>query len=94
MVAPRQVADLVQREAFAVLPAQQELFHQAATEHLVPRLDALRRWPDVHAAPVGAPTAQGWVDVVWVPLAGAGPSAAPAAAPAAPAASKPAARAS
>ena len=91
VVAPRQVADLVQREAFAVLPAQQELFRQAATEHLVPRLDALRRWPDVHAAPVGAPTAQGWVDVVWVPLAGASPQAAPASAPAA---SKPIAKAS
>jgi len=91
VVAPRQVADLVQREAFAVLPAQQELFHQAATEHLVPRLDALRRWPDVHAAPVGSPSAQGWVDIVWVPLAGASPQAAPASAPAA---SKPVAKAS
>jgi len=53
--------------------------------------DALRHWPDVHAAPVGAPTAQGWVDVVWVPLAGASPQAAPASAPAA---SKPIAKAS
>ena len=69
VVAPRQVADLVQREAFAVLPAQQELFRQAAVAHLVPRLDALRRWPDVHAAPVGTPSAQGWVDVVWTPVA-------------------------
>lgn len=87
VVAPRQVADLVQREAFAVLPAQQELFRQAATQHLVPRLDALRRWPDVHAAPVGAPSPQGWVDIVWVPLAGARPSTSPAAATKAPAAS-------
>lgn len=80
MVAPKQVADLVQREAFAVLPAQQELFRQAALAHLVPRLDALRRWPDVHAAPVGTPSAQGWVDVVWTPLVSpvdAGASAAP-----------------
>ena len=83
VVAPRQVADLLQREAFAVLPAQQELLRQAATEHLVPRLDALRRWPDVHAAPVGAPSAQGWVDIVWVPLAGASPQAAASAASAA-----------
>ena len=87
VVAPRQVADLVQREAFAVMPTQQELFRQAATQHLVPRLDALRRWPDVHAAPVGAPSAQGWVDIVWVPLAAAAPAASPAAANKAPAAS-------
>ena len=96
VVAPRQVADLVQREAFAVLPAQQELFRQAATQHLLPRLDALRRWPDVHAAPVGAPSPQGWVDIVWVPLAGATTAIPPAAATKAPAASaaKPVAKAS
>jgi len=75
LVAPRQVADLLQREAFAVLPPQQELFHQAATAHLLPRLDALRRWPDVHAAPVGAPSSTGWVDVVWTPVVTAAPAA-------------------
>ena len=91
MIAPRQVADLLQREAFAVLPAQQELFHQAAVTHLVPRLDALRRWPDVHAAPVGPPSAQGWVDVVWTPVVAVAP--APTASAAAPAASRPAAKA-
>ncbi len=68
VVAPKQLADLLQREAFAVLPAQQELLRQAAVAHLVPRLNVLRRWPDVHAAPVGTPSAQGWVDVVWTPL--------------------------
>ena len=68
VVAPHAAADLLQREAFAVLPPQQELFRQAATAHLVPRLEALRRWPDMHAAPVGAPSAQGWVDVVWTPM--------------------------
>ncbi|MEP6506497.1 MAG: DUF2138 family protein, partial [Betaproteobacteria bacterium] len=76
MVAPRDVADLIQREAFAVLPAQQELFRQAATSHLVPRLDALRRWPAVHAAPLGTPSAQGWVHVVWTPLIAPRPAAA------------------
>ncbi len=82
VIAPKQVADLLQREAFAVLPAQQELFHQAAVSHLVPRLDALRRWPDVHAAPVGTPSAQGWVEVVWTSVvepAAAAPAATPAA---------------
>jgi uncharacterized protein YfaA (DUF2138 family) len=83
VVAPKQVADLLQREAFAVLPAQQELFHQAAVTHLVPRLDALRRWPDVHAAPVGAPSAQGWVEVVWTSVVAPAPAPdAPGAAPA------------
>jgi uncharacterized protein YfaA (DUF2138 family) len=86
VVAPKEVADLVQREAFAVLPPQQELLRQAATAHLVPRLDALRRWPAVHAAPLGQPSALGWVDVVWTPLiaprpATAAPEAAAAAAP-------------
>jgi uncharacterized protein YfaA (DUF2138 family) len=92
VIAPKQVADLLQREAFAVLPAQQELFHQAAVTHLVPRLDALRRWPDVHAAPVGPPSAQGWVDVVWTSVVAAAPAPAAAVSAATPAASKPVAK--
>ena len=92
VVAPGEVAELVQREAFAVLPPQQELLRQAATAHLVPRLDALRRWPAVHAAPLGPASAQGWVDVVWTPLIAPRPATAVAEASAA-ATPKPTARA-
>lgn len=89
VVAPHAAADLLQREAFAVLPPQQELFRQAATTHLVPRLDALRHWPDMHAAPVGEPSAQGWVDVVWTPtIAPRAPASTPGVAAAAPASAK------
>jgi uncharacterized protein YfaA (DUF2138 family) len=93
VVAPQQVADLIQREAFEVLPAQQELFHQAAEAHLVPRLEALRHWPAVHAAAVGRPSAQGWVPVAWTTLVSPRGAQASAEAPAA-AAPKPASRAS
>ncbi len=77
VVAPRQVADLVQQEADAVLPAQQELFRQAAETYLTPRLDAMRRWPAVRATPVGSPSSEGWVPVTWQPLADARGGAAP-----------------
>jgi uncharacterized protein YfaA (DUF2138 family) len=68
VVAPRQVADLVQREALAVLPPEQELFRQAAEQHLMPRLAALRKVPSARAVPMRAPDAQGWVPVEWQPL--------------------------
>jgi uncharacterized protein YfaA (DUF2138 family) len=66
--APAQIADMTQREAFAVLPANQELFRQAAKAHLVPRLDTLRQWPAVRVVPHGAAAADGWVALDWLPL--------------------------
>ncbi len=68
VIAPRQVADLVQREAMAVLPPEQELFRQAAEQHLMPRLAALRKVPSARAVTTRAPDAQGWVPVEWQPL--------------------------
>jgi uncharacterized protein YfaA (DUF2138 family) len=71
IVAPAKLADLVQREAFAVLPPQQELLRQAAEAHLVPRLETLRHWPAVRASATGTPSTEGWVTIAWQPLAGA-----------------------
>lgn len=68
VLAPAQVADLTQREAFAVLPPGQEIFRQAAKAHLVPRLDAMRRWPAVRVVAQGSPGADGWVPLDWQPL--------------------------
>ena len=87
VVAPRQVADLAQREAFEVLPAQQELLRQAAENYLVPRFDTLRRWPAVRASATGHPSAEGWVPIAWQPLVEARSGGANVEAPAAKAAS-------
>jgi len=78
VVVPRQVADLAQREAFEVLPAQQEIFRQAARSHLVPRLETMRGWPAVRAVATGKPSAEGWVPIAWQPLPDARAAAAPA----------------
>ena len=66
--APRQVADLARREAFEVLPPEQELFRRAAERQLVPRLDALGKLPTARAVATGTPDAEGWVAVEWQPL--------------------------
>jgi uncharacterized protein YfaA (DUF2138 family) len=68
VLAPAQLADLVQREAFAVLPPQQELLRQAAEQHLLPRLETLRHWPAVRAVATGSPSSEGWVPIAWQPL--------------------------
>lgn len=68
VLAPPQLADLMRREAFAVLEPGQELFRQAAERRLAPRLDALRKLPGVRAVPRGEPDAQGWVGIDWLPL--------------------------
>jgi uncharacterized protein YfaA (DUF2138 family) len=71
IVAPAEVAELVQQEAFAVLSPQQEVLRQAAEAHLVPRLDTLRRWPAVRASTTSSPSTEGWVPIAWQPLAAA-----------------------
>ena len=68
VIAPRQVADLARREAFEVLPPEQELFRRAAERQLVPRLDALGKLPTARAVATGTPDAEGWVAVEWQPL--------------------------
>lgn len=68
VLAPLQLADLVRREAFAVLEPGQELFRQAAERRLAPRLEALRKLPGVRAVPRGEPDAQGWVGIDWLTL--------------------------
>lgn len=69
VIAPRQVAELARREAFEVLPPEQELFRQAAERQLVPRLDALAKLPPSRAVADGPPDANGWVAVEWQSLA-------------------------
>lgn len=69
VVDPRQVATLAKREAFEVLPPEQELFRQAAERQLVPRLDALAKLPPSRAVADGKPDANGWVAVEWQSLA-------------------------
>ena len=65
VAAPSQIADLLQREAMAVLPAGQEVLRQAAQQHLVPRLDALRKLPPTRAVAQAASDSNGWVAVEW-----------------------------
>lgn len=68
LVAPREVAALLRREALAVLPPQQAVLHQAAQTLLLPRLDAFAALPRARASLRGAPDAQGWQALDWVPL--------------------------
>jgi uncharacterized protein YfaA (DUF2138 family) len=72
--APAQIADLLQREAMAVLPADQEILRQAARQHLVPRLDALRKLPPARAVAQGAGDGDGWVPVEWQAMTAAAPA--------------------
>ncbi|MES2247753.1 MAG: DUF2138 family protein [Pseudomonadota bacterium] len=69
--APTQIADLLQREAMAVLPADQEILRQAAQQHLVPRLNALRKLPPARAVAQGTGDGNGWVPVEWQAMSAA-----------------------
>jgi uncharacterized protein YfaA (DUF2138 family) len=71
VIAPRQVAELTRRQAFEVLPPEQELFRRAAERQLVPRLDALGKLPTARAVAAGTPDAEGWVAIDWQPLSAA-----------------------
>jgi len=68
VAASAQMAALLQREAFAVLPPGQEVLRQAAERHLVPRFDALRKLPAARAVTTGAPDGNGWVAIDWQPV--------------------------
>ncbi len=65
VISPKWLADMAQAEAFAVLPARQEVLQQAARQHLLPRLAALRQMPPVRVVPQGARDAQGWQPLAW-----------------------------
>ena len=68
VLAPKQLADLAQQEAFRVLEPEQEALYQAARGRLLPRLAALSKLPTARAVANGAPDANGWVAVDWQPL--------------------------
>lgn len=65
--APAQIAELIKREALAVLPAEQADFRQAAETLLFPRLASFGQLPAAQATPAGARDTQGWVPLRWQP---------------------------
>ncbi|NML34980.1 DUF2138 domain-containing protein [Paraburkholderia antibiotica] len=64
---PSSAAALIEREAGAALPADQEaVFRNAARTHLVPKLHALAHYPPVSLTlPQNLPSSTGWVPVEW-----------------------------
>ncbi|WP_374568951.1 DUF2138 family protein [Ideonella sp.] len=74
VAAPAQVAELLRREALAVLPQEQAAMRQAAETQLLPRLAAFGQLPAVQAVPQGQRDAQGWIALDWRPVS---PAAAP-----------------
>ncbi len=68
LVAPAQVAELLKREALAVISPRQAIFRQAAETQLLPRLASFGKLPAVRAVPQGAADAQGWQRIEWQAL--------------------------
>jgi uncharacterized protein YfaA (DUF2138 family) len=64
---PSAAAALIEREAGAALPADQEaVFRNASRTHLVPKLHALAHYPPVSLSlPQDLPGSRGWVPVEW-----------------------------
>jgi len=64
---PSSAAALIEREAGAALPADQEaVFHNASRTHLAPKLHAFARYPAVSLTlPQNLPGSTGWVPVEW-----------------------------
>ncbi|WGS54294.1 DUF2138 domain-containing protein [Paraburkholderia sp. D15] len=64
---PSSAAALIEREAGAALPADQEaVFRNASRTHLVPKLRALAHYPPVSLSlPQSLPGSTGWVPVDW-----------------------------
>ena len=64
---PSSAAALIEREAGAALPADQEaVFRSASQAHLVPKLHALAHYPPVSLTlPQNLPESAGWVPVEW-----------------------------
>jgi uncharacterized protein YfaA (DUF2138 family) len=68
LATPSELAELLRREALAVLPSSQTLLRQAADTHLAPRLATLAQWAPVMAVTGAATDAQGWTPVEWQEL--------------------------
>ncbi len=66
--APAQIAELMKREALAVLPPDQANFRQAAENLLFPRLVSFGKLPAAQAVPAGARDSQGWTALDWQPV--------------------------
>ncbi len=65
MIAPASLAQLIQKEAFATLPAKREpVLRTAADQHLVPRLNALKAYPPYRMVLKELPRS----GVAWEPL--------------------------
>ncbi|ASW02387.1 DUF2138 domain-containing protein [Paraburkholderia aromaticivorans] len=64
---PASAAALIEREAGAALPADQEaVFRNASRTHLVPKLHALAHYPPLSLTlPQNLPGSKGWVPVEW-----------------------------
>jgi uncharacterized protein YfaA (DUF2138 family) len=65
LIAPASLAQLIQKEALATLPANQEpVLRTAADEHLIPRLDALKKYPPYRMVLKSLPSS----GMAWQPL--------------------------
>ncbi|MES2742046.1 MAG: DUF2138 family protein [Pseudomonadota bacterium] len=67
LIAPAALADLIRKETFDVLPAAGEpVLRGAADAHLVPRLNALKKYPAYRMVLTTAPTGGlAWLPVAW-----------------------------
>ncbi|GAB2882471.1 DUF2138 domain-containing protein [Pseudoduganella ginsengisoli] len=67
LIAPASLAQLIQKEAFATLPANQEpVLRTAADEHLAPRLEALKKYPPYRMVLKSLPaTGAAWQPLEW-----------------------------
>ena len=67
LIAPSALARLIQTEAFDTLPAKEEpVLRAAADEHLVPRLDALKKYPPYRMVLKQLPkSGVAWQDLEW-----------------------------
>jgi uncharacterized protein YfaA (DUF2138 family) len=67
LIAPASLAQLIQKEAFATLPANQEpVLRTAADEHLVPRLEALKKYPPYRMVLKSLPSSgMAWQALEW-----------------------------
>jgi uncharacterized protein YfaA (DUF2138 family) len=67
LIAPAALAQLIQAEAFATLPASDEtVLRAAADQHLVPRLNALKKYPPYRLVLRQLPTSgTDWQPLEW-----------------------------
>jgi uncharacterized protein YfaA (DUF2138 family) len=69
VIGPRALSEIGRKEALLMLPPGDEpVFRTAAERHLLPRLEAVGRYPGYRLTLASAPTARGWSDVEWQAL--------------------------